>query len=300
MTLHHTRRRAACLVVAASSIALLLAAPASASAKYHVTSNIVAGAAQALHDPSASPAGVNVAGCRLSSAHPRPVILVNGTFANMIDDWSGLGPRLANLGYCVYTTPLGANPHSFIQTIGSVPASARQLASFVSSVQRRTGASTVDLVGHSQGGMLAEYYAKVLHGAANVHTIVGLSPSTHGTTLDGLARFAEAIPGATKVVSAGCPACTDQLSNSSVIRALNDGPVAQPGVSYTIIETYTETVVTPAGSAFIREPGVHNLWLQHYCLFDPTGHVSLPYDPVVQKLVENALDPAHARTVGCL
>lgn len=276
----------------------LLAAPASA-ASYPVTGSLFGGVVKALPDPSASPAGVNLANCQLTSAHPRPVVLVNGTFANMIDDWSGLGPRLANLGYCVYSRALGADPHSFIQTTGPVPASAQQLGSFVDSVLARTGAAKVDLVGHSQGGMLAEYYTKVLGGASKVNAVVGVSPSTHGTTLIGLGTLASAFPGGPAVVAAFCPACADQLAGSDVIRRLTTGPVAVPGVKYTVVETYNEFVVTPAGSAFIHEPGVRNVWLQSVCPLNWTDHANLTYDRGVFSLVRNALDPAHAASISC-
>jgi hypothetical protein len=58
--------------------------------------------------------------------------------------------------------------------------------------------------------MLTEYYGKVLRGAPNVHSMVALSPTTHGTTLDGMAALAEKIPDAPEVVGSLCPACTDQ------------------------------------------------------------------------------------------
>ena len=77
------------------------------------------------------------------------------------------------------------------------------------------------------------------------------------------------------------------------------GPVSQPGVDYTIIETRNEFVVTPPGSAFIPEPGVHNVWVQDSCPTDTVDHEELPYDRAVQTLVANALDPAHPRSVQC-
>ena len=64
---------------------------------------------------------------------------------------------------------------------------------------RATGASQVDIVGHSQGGMMPRYYIKFLGGAAKVHTLVGLAPSNHGTTLDGLFTLASYFPGASAV-----------------------------------------------------------------------------------------------------
>src|SRR5689334_13090241 len=182
-------RRASLLTVAGLVTAALAFTPtAQAASTFPVRSTLAEGVFASLADPSAPPPGVNVP-CTPSGAHPRPVVLVNGTFANMTDDWSFLGPTLANAGYCVYSTALGGDPHSVIQTTGPVTTSVNQLASFVDSVRSATHASTVDLVGHSQGGLIAEYYTKFL-GAGKVSTVVGLSPTTHGTTLDGLATLA--------------------------------------------------------------------------------------------------------------
>lgn len=288
------------LVTVAAAVVAFGAAPAAAAPSYPVTYTLAGGIAKSLPDPAASPAGVNVTGCRLSAAHPRPMVLITGTFGNMIDNWSGLGPRLANLGYCVYSTPMGGNPHLFVQSIGPVLDSAAQVSSFIDSVLARTGAQHVDLVGHSQGGLIAEYYVKLLGGASKVHTVVGISPTTHGTTLSGLATLASSFPGALGLVGTACPACTDQVKGSPVVTALGTGPIAQPGVSYTVIETYNETVVTPAGAAaFIDEPGVKNIWLQSVCPFNWTDHVNLPYDRGVYSLVRNALDPSHASAISC-
>lgn len=285
--------------ISALSAALLCAQPAAAAPSYPVTPTLPQGIAESIADPAASPAGVNLASCRPSAAHPRPVVLITGTFGNMVDDWSGLGPTLANAGYCVYSAPIGGYPYSLIQTIGPVVQSAGEISSFVDQVRAKTGASQVDLVGHSQGGLIGEYYLKLLGGAAKVHAFVGLSPTTHGTTLDGLATLASAFPGANLLVGAACPACVDQEAGSSVVKAVENGAIAQAGVSYTIVETHDETVVTPAGSAFIDEPGVTNEWLQDSCPLDFTDHADLSYDKGVYGLVENALDPAGAKRVSC-
>ena len=290
--------RLAAAAALVATTAVLASSTQAAAATYPVRHTLVEGALASLADPSAPPPGVNVP-CTPSAAHPRPVVLVNGTFANMTDDWSFLGPTLANAGYCVYSTPLGGDPHSVIQTIGPVADSAAQLASFVDTVRAATHSSTVDIVGHSQGGMIAEYYTKVL-GAGKVSTVVGLSPTTHGTTLSGLATLAGFFPGALELVGTACPACADQTPGSAVITRLNTGPVAQPGVRYTIVETRNEFVVTPAGTAaFIREPGVRNLWVQDFCFLDLVDHASLSYDRTTSQLVRNALDPAHPVPVGC-
>ena len=124
----------------------LPAAGAQASSAYPVVPNIVAGIADALPNPAAPPPGANVAGCH-SSAHPVPVVLVNGTFGNAMDDFGGLAPTLANAGYCVYSFDYGAPSSQLIQSIGPVVTSAQELATEVQQVLSQTGASQVDLIG---------------------------------------------------------------------------------------------------------------------------------------------------------
>ncbi|MDQ2726634.1 MAG: alpha/beta fold hydrolase [Actinomycetota bacterium] len=286
------------MAAAAASFVALGSGASASTASYPVAPNIVVAAASAVPNPAGPPPGANLAGCH-SSAHPYPVVLVNGTFANQEDDFGALAPTLANQGYCVYTFAYGAPAPQFVQSIGPIAQSAQTLAAYVQQVRSATGTSQVDLVGHSQGGMLAEYYAKVLNGARFVHNLIGLSPSTHGTTLGGLEVLANSIPGANAVLAAGCAACVDQENGSAALRPLDTGAIAQPGISYTIIETTNEFVVTPVGSSFIKESGVTNEYVQTSCPFDPVDHADLTYDPVVLQLVGNALDPATAQAPNC-
>jgi pimeloyl-ACP methyl ester carboxylesterase len=280
-------------------LAVLLATSASALAQHPVAPDIAVGLAVAAADPAAQPAGTNVPGCK-SAVDPFPVVLVNGTFSVAEDDFGGMAPSLANAGYCVYTFNFGGNnPNDLIQAIGPVESSAQALATFVEQVKATTGAAKVDLVGHSQGGMLSEYYAKVLGGAPNVHSLVALSPTTHGTTLDGISSLASVFPDAPEIVGTLCPACIEQEAGSPVITTLDAGPIAQPGIRYTIIETKNEIVVTPVGSSFIAEAGVLNEFVQQFCPFDWVDHVNLPYDNVVIQLVKNALAPSTALRPNC-
>ncbi|UGT41569.1 hypothetical protein LTV02_37540 [Nocardia yamanashiensis] len=120
-------------------------------------------------DPAAAPPGVNNPACKLSAAHPRPVILITGTFENMVDNWSAMGPVLADNGYCVFSMAHGAPAGNFLQSVGPFVDSANQVAAQIDSVIAGYGGKVkVDLVGHSQGGTLALYIAKVLKYAPKI------------------------------------------------------------------------------------------------------------------------------------
>ncbi|HEX4188768.1 MAG TPA: alpha/beta fold hydrolase [Solirubrobacteraceae bacterium] len=280
-------------VLAVLAVLAIFGAAASA-AQLPVVYNGVLGYAQA--SPTASPPGANDWSCKPSAAHPRPVILVHGTFVDMSNDWQALSPLLYDNGYCVFAFNYGSSNGSGqlgIYATGEISQSAEQLASFVNQVVAATGARKVDLVGHSQGGMMPRYYLRFLGGASKVHTLVGLSPSNHGTTLDGLFTLASAIPGATSFFGL-CTACEEQAAGSAFLTKLNAGGDTVGGVHYTVIQTANDTVVTPYSSAFLSGRNVTNILLQNQCVLDLGEHLSMPYDHIADRDVLNALDPAHA------
>ena len=285
---------AALAVTAACAAAGASSAQATLPVIYNFPTAIAASAVQ----PGGSPAGANVA-CTPSAAHPRPVVLVNGTFANQITSWNALAPLLKNNGYCVYTFNYGGLFLGQIGSYGPIATSAAQLKTEVDNVLAATGAAKVDLVGWSQGGMMPRYYLKNLGGASKVNALVGLAPSNHGTTLSGLATLAGYFPGALPLVGALCPACTDQVAGSPFITALNAGGDTVPGVKYTVIQSKFDEVVTPYTSAFLSGSNVTNITIQNKCILDLGDHLSMPYDHVVDREVLNALDPAHASSTIC-
>src|SRR6476646_4095907 len=102
------------------------------------------------------PPGANLP-CRPTAAHPEPVILVHGTAENMFNNWQAMAPALKAAGYCVYAFDYGSYNGSGavgVYGLGDIAQSAQELKAYVDSVLARTGASKVDLVGHSQGGMM--------------------------------------------------------------------------------------------------------------------------------------------------
>lgn len=252
--------------------------------------------------PTASPPGANDWTCKPTAAHPQPVVLVHGTFADMSNSWQAISPLLKNNGYCVFALNYGDYNGSGaigVYGIDDIPTSAGELNAFVDKVRAATGAAEVDLVGHSQGGMMPRYYLKYLGGASEVRALVGLSPSNHGTTLNGLFVLSNFFPGANQFTGALCPACEQQRYNSAFITNLNAGGETVPGVDYTVIQTRYDTVVTPYTSAFLSGPNVRNILLQNQCVLDFGDHLSMPYDHIVGADVLTALDPANPRKPIC-
>jgi len=287
------------LALATALLATAAFAASGAQAELPVIYNGLLGYAHV--SSSESPPGANNWSCKPSAAHPRPVVLVHGTFIDMSASWQALSPLLVNDGYCVFALNYGSSNGSGalgIYATGEIAASAGELSSFVEEVLAATGASQVDIVGHSQGGMMPRYYMKFDGGASKVHTLIGLAPSNHGTTVNGLFTIAEHIPGATAFFGL-CQACEEQASGSSFIANLNAGGDTLPGVSYTVIESAYDEVVTPYTSAFLSGPGVTNITLQNQCFLDLGEHLSMPYDHIVDADVLSALDPAHPQHPPC-
>ncbi|MEV7732839.1 alpha/beta fold hydrolase [Streptomyces sp. NPDC088921] len=257
-----------------------------------------AGAAQAATAPSS---GWNDYSCKPSAAHPRPVVLVHGTFANSVDNWLALAPYLENRDYCVFSFDYGQlSGVPLFYGLGPIAKSAEQLKTFVDKVLAATGAPETDLVGHSQGGLMPRYYLKFLGGAAKVNALVGIAPDNHGTTLSGITNLLPYFPGIQDLLTTNTPALADQVVGSPFLTKLNEGGDTVPGVKYTVLATKYDEVVTPYRSQFLSGSGVHNVLLQDLCALDLSEHVAIGlFDRIAFHEVANALDPTHANPTTC-
>jgi triacylglycerol esterase/lipase EstA (alpha/beta hydrolase family) len=250
---------------------------------------------------TAPSSGWNDYSCQPSAAHPRPVVLVHGTFGNSVDNWLGLAPYLKDRGYCVYSLDYGQLPGvPLFYGLGPIDKSAAQLSAFVDKVLASTGAAKADLVGHSQGGMMPRYYLKFLGGAAKVNALVGLAPDNHGTDLNGLTNLLPYFPGAEDLLKATTPGLADQIPGSDFLTKLNAGGDTVPGVHYTVIATKYDEVATPWRDQYLSGSDVHNVLLQDLCPLDLSEHVAIGLlDRIAFHEVANALDPAHAKATSC-
>jgi pimeloyl-ACP methyl ester carboxylesterase len=259
------------------------------------------GAGHAATPPSS---GFNDWSCRPSAAEPQPVVLLHGLGGNGPGNFATLGPYLASAGYCVYAPTYGeAIPSLPGGGITPIPQSATEIDAYINQVRAATGAAQVDLVGHSEGAFLALYGPKFVPGeTAAVARVVALAPPTHGTSFASLVTISDGLAGSAlteAIIAAGCPACSELITGSSLVNSLNAGPVTQPGIAYTIIASTHDELVTPYGTEFVGEKDVVNETVQGFCPLDPVGHVGLAYDLDVAQLVRNALDPARPVAVTC-
>ncbi|SCK52785.1 triacylglycerol lipase [Streptomyces sp. WMMB 322] len=239
--------------------------------------------------------------CKPSEKHPRPVVLVHGTGGNKIDNWLGLAPYLKKRGYCVFSLDYGQyNGIPLLHGLGPIEDSAAQLDTFVDKVLDATGTGKVDIVGHSQGGMMPRYYMKFLDGAEKVNALVGIAPSNHGTTLSGLTGLVDLIPGLGDAVDGLAPSLMQQKKGSDFINRLNEGGDTLPGVKYTVIATKYDQIVTPYKSQFLEGPDVNNVTLQDLCPADISEHLAVGlFDRLAFHETANALDPANAEPTTC-
>jgi triacylglycerol esterase/lipase EstA (alpha/beta hydrolase family) len=298
----------AAAVTAALALAALGAAPSATAAtaahpavqQTYPVGDLGTAVSNFLFDPE-QVAGANNWNCTPSAAHPTPVVLVHATFVDLGANWAVLSPMLANAGYCVYAFNYGMTALSAgrVGGLGDITESAHTLSSFVDQVLQRTGAAKVDLVGHSQGGMMPNYYLKRLGGAAKVRRFVALAPSNHGTTLDGLVDLGTQLNllGFVNDTFAWLqmPGLQQQEDGSAFEQALFADGDTVAGPRYTVIETDKDEVVTPYTHAFLSGSDVHNVLVQDQCPSDPVGHVGMFEDGPALQDVLNALgadDPA--------
>ncbi|HUC35598.1 MAG TPA: alpha/beta fold hydrolase [Acidimicrobiales bacterium] len=302
-----------------------LGAPAaSANPRYPVPWTFAAAIpAGAENGPNVPPPGANIP-CAPSRAHPDPVVLVHGLGGDENDNWQTMSPFLADNGYCVYALTYGnatsePSPFDKFGGLGDMVASAKVLASFVGEVLHKTGASKVDIVGHSEGGTMPDYYIKFLGGYKVVAHFVAISGVLHGTDFWGLSSLYEDGQGYgysqeySQEFSKYCTSCLEFFPTSKFMEELDspDAPGAAAscpvdgasvdGVSYTSLATNNDELVRPPTSDFIdpRCGNATNILVQHQCPTDQADHLSMAADPVVAQDVLNALDPAHMRWVRC-
>ncbi|MFE9602338.1 esterase/lipase family protein [Streptomyces hokutonensis] len=113
---------------------------------------------------------------------------------------------------------------------------ASQLATEVKSVLAQTGASKVDIVGHSMGTLSARYFLKNLSGTSYVDHFVSVAGVNHGTTIASLCGWLYT-------------SCKEMQTGSSFLTALNSGDETPGSVSYAAYWSDCDEAINPDTSA---------------------------------------------------
>jgi triacylglycerol lipase len=212
---------------------------------------------------------------------PDPVVIVNGTFGPAFF-YEPLAKRLRGDDHQVFIfelTNLGT---------GDIAATAQDLADFVAGVRAQTGADKVDLVGHSQGGLVARQYVKYLGGDATVDSLISLGAPHYGTAVANIADF---FGGGNCL---GIVACQQMAVGSDFVNALNDGDDTIGSVRYTNFYSSLDELVRPVANASLQD-GATNVKIQSQCPLRVVEHVGLALDGTVYSGIRQALagQPIH-------
>ena len=213
-----------------------------------------------------------------------PVIVVNGLFGVGFA-YEPLVARLRANGFRVWDFEL--------PTLGTqdIRLSAQALNAFADAVRTQTGAAKVDLVGHSEGGLVSRAYVKYYGGAAEVDSLVTLGTPNYGTVAANIVRLF------TLGTCVGITACEQMTIGSSFLANLNAGDDSVGNVAYTNIATVMDELVQPYTSSFLNaaDGNITNRALQSQCFVRIVGHLGLIVDGAVYSGVEDALEKQPVR-----
>ncbi|MGI5171294.1 esterase/lipase family protein [Spirillospora sp. CA-253888] len=211
--------------------------------------------------PSGS-AGAQTSGEKSAS---NPVLVVGGFHAQQakLDD---LVAYLRSRGFHAESMQLRGSP------AGTAPIaeSARAVAEKAADMRARNGASRVDVVGHSMGGLAQRHYIKFLGGAAQTGTYVSVGTPERGEWL-GL------------LCSTSHQGCRDLLPGSAFMKNLNAPPPLPPGLpAYHLYSEQGTGEKEPL-------PGAVNTSVQAFCPGRKVKHADEPSDGAMQGLIAAAL-----------
>ncbi|MEV0538467.1 esterase/lipase family protein [Nocardia salmonicida] len=184
-----------------------------------------------------------------TAAEPHtPVVFVHG-YQGGPDKWNTAVSSFKSAGYT--SGELFAYQYDWTK---SNKTSAEGLATFVKQVLADTGAGQVDIVNHSMGGMVTNWYVKQLGGQASVKHIASLAGAHHGS-----------------YNAASCQqyaSCKEMYPGSSFLTTVNSGDETPDATKYAtwyspcdgLINPYTSTKLNGATNNLIACQ-THNTYL---------------------------------------
>ena len=166
-----------------------------------------------------------------SASHVDPVLFVHGYTSNA-SAWNTMIARFQADGW--ESNRLFAYTFSSTQSNATV---AQAVKTRVDQIRAQTGATKVDIITHSMGGLSSRYYLKNLGGAAVVDEWVSLGGPNHGTTW-----------------AYGCfffSPCNQMIPGSSFLNALNSGDETPGAVRYGTWWSPCDELINPDTSTIL-------------------------------------------------
>jgi len=174
----------------------------------------------------------------LAAGHT-PVVFVHG-YTGSPSNWTTAESVFEAAGYS--SNELYAFSYN---SYGNNITNAQSLASYVSQVRSQTGAAKVDIVNHSMGGLVSDWYLKQLGGAQYVNHLASLAGANHGTTAAGACLV--------------YTTCQQMYPGSSFISTLSSGDETPGSTKYAtwyspcdgVINPYTSTTLSGATNNYV-------------------------------------------------
>lgn len=211
------------------------------------------------------------------AAQGEPVLLVHGTGVNRELNWEWNYWR--TLPAKGFTTCWVQIPKAELYDI---QISAEYVARAID-VMRKRFMSEVDILGHSQGGLIPRWSIKWFASGRFVDDYIGLASPNHGTTVAGTDGMC-------------FESCWQMRTNSNFIAALNRDDETPGDTDYTSIYTATDELVQPVGTQAL-DGGV-NILLQDLCPARPVDHLGIAGDAVTFDLVLHMLRSSDQKIPG--
>jgi pimeloyl-ACP methyl ester carboxylesterase len=174
---------------------------------------------------------------------PRPVIVIHGYAMNRAN-FIPMAKRLAAAG-------LGPVIGFEYWSLGKVVDAAKRLTTLVTDVCKRTGAASVDIIGHSMGGVIARYFVLKLSGDQRVTHLITIGAPHAGT----------------EVSAIGIGRARKELQrNSALVQRLAAAP----------LPTHTDvTVIWSRADALVPGAGQAHISCNREIIYDDLGHMAM-------------------------
>jgi triacylglycerol lipase len=186
-----------------------------------------------------------------------PIVFVHGFLENG-SMWSTMKTSLKQSGYQdkdLWAFDYDSNLSNV--TTGTL------LASYVTNVLAQTGATQVDIVNHSMGGLNSRQYVKFNGGAAKVRNWVSLAGANQGTAISFLCV-------------AITVSCREMIPGSAFLSTLNAAPLLTAGPKYYTFWSMNDGVIIPASNTTLA--GATNTmvspWVFHMTIFKDADVIS--------------------------